>query len=88
MGRINNTAMWDQKKVKRYGKLYGSIDFEVNEEVSEYMFEKMPEKPVIGRLEIGGKRFDMTYQELDLVIQTLSEAKRIAEMRYRMGMMK
>ena len=52
MGRINNTAMWDQKKVKRYGKLYGSIDFEVNEEVSEYMFEKMPEKPVIGRLHI------------------------------------
>jgi hypothetical protein len=88
MGYINNTAQWDQKKVTRYGKLYGSIDFEVNDKVSEYMFENMPEKPIIGKFEIGGKRFDMTYQELDLVIQTLEEAKKTVQMRYRMGMMR
>lgn len=88
MGRINNTAQWDPEKVRKNGKLYGSIDFDINEKVSEYMFEKMPEKPVIGRLEIGGKRFDMTFQELDLAIQTLSEAKRTVMMRYKMGMMR
>ena len=31
MGYVNNTAAYDQKKVRKYGKLYGTIDFEVNE---------------------------------------------------------
>ena len=34
MGRINQTWAYDQKHVRRYGKLYGSIDFEINENVS------------------------------------------------------
>jgi len=88
MGYINNNAQWDQKKVRKNGKLFGTIDFEINEKVSEYMFETMPEKPIIGKLEIGGKRFNMTYQELDLVIQTLEEAKRTIQMRYKMGFMR
>mgnify|MGYP003657742074 CR=1 FL=1 len=88
MGYINNTAQWDQKKVARNGKLYGSIDFEINEKVSEFMFETMPEKPIIGKLEIGGKKFNMTYQELDLVIETLEEAKNTIQLRYKMGFMK
>ena len=31
MGYVNNTAAYDQKKVRKYGKLYGTIDFEVND---------------------------------------------------------
>jgi len=88
MGRVNNTAMYDQKKVKRNGKLYGTIDFDINETVSQDMFEKVPEKPIIGRLEIGGKRFDVTFQELDMLAETIAEAKKVVLMRYRMGMMK
>mgnify|MGYP003150270526 FL=1 len=88
MGRVNNTAMYDQKKVKRYGKLYGTIDFDVNESVSQEMFEKVPEKPIIGRLEIGGKRFDVTFQELDMLAETIDAAKKTVLMRYRMGMMR
>lgn len=88
MGRINNTAMYDQKKVSRNGKLYGTIDFDINETVSQDMFEKVPEKPIIGRLEIGGKRFDVTFQELDMLAETIAEAKKVVLMRYRMGMMK
>jgi len=88
MGRVNNTAMYDQKKVERNGKLYGTIDFDVNENVSQEMFEKVPEKPIIGRLEIGGKRFDVTFQELDMLQETIHEAKKVVLMRYRMGMMK
>ena len=53
MGRVNNTWAYDQKHVRKYGKLYGSIDFEVNENVSEKLFEKQPNKPVIGKLMIG-----------------------------------
>ena len=88
MGRVNNTAMYDQKKVKRYGKLYGTIDFDVNENVSQEMFEKVPEKPTVGRLEIGGKKFDVTFQELDMLAETIDAAKKTVLMRYRMGMMR
>ena len=56
------------KLLRRYGKLYGSIDFEINENVSGELFNKQPEKPVIGKLMIGGKTFDVTYQELDSII--------------------
>jgi len=68
--------------------LYGTIDFDINETVSQDMFEKVPEKPIIGRLEIGGKRFDVTFQELDMLAETIAEAKKVVLMRYRMGMMK
>jgi hypothetical protein len=88
MGRINNTAQWDAKKLRKRGKLYSTIDFEVNDNVTEHMFEKMPEKPVIGKLEISNKRFDVTYPELDLMIETLQEAKKVINMRYKMGMMR
>ena len=88
MGRVNNTAMYDQKYVKRYGKLYGSIDFEINENVSETLFEKQPEKPIIGKLMIGGKTFDVTYQELDMIAKTMHAAKECVNKRYKLGMMR
>lgn len=88
MGRVNNTAQWNEEKLRKRGKLYCSIDFEINDKVSETMFENMPEKPIIGKLEISNKRFDVTYPELDLMIETLQEAKKVVDMRYRMGMMK
>jgi len=88
MGRINNTAAYDQKYVRRYGKLYGSIDFEINENVSHELFKKQPEKPVIGKLMIGGKTFDVTYQELDQIAKTMQAAKEVVNRRYKMGMMR
>jgi len=88
MGYINNTAQWDKKTADRNGKLYGSIDFEINENLSQTIFEKVELKPVVGKLEIGGRRFEVTYQELDLLTETISEAKKVIQMRYKMGMMK
>jgi len=88
MGYINNTAQWDAKKLRKRGKLYSTIDFEVNEKVAEYTYENMPEKPIIGKLDIGGKRFNVTYPELSLIIETLEQAKNVIEMRHRMGFMK
>ena len=88
MGRINQTYAYDQKYVRKYGKLYGSIDFEINENVSHELFKNQPEKPVIGKLMIGGKTFDVTYQELDQIQRTLQSAKECVNKRYKLGMMR
>ena len=88
MGRINQTWAYDQKYVRKYGKLYGSIDFEVNENVSSELFRKQKEKPVIGKLMIGGKTFDVTYQELDMIARTMKTAKETINKRYKLGMMR
>jgi hypothetical protein len=88
MGRINQTWAYDQKYVKRYGKLYGSIDFEVKENLSAELFRKQPNKPVVGKLMIGGKTFDVTFQELDMIQKTLQAAKETVNKKYKMGMMR
>jgi hypothetical protein len=50
--------------------------------------KKQPEKPVIGKLMIGGKTFDVTYQELDQIAKTLQSAKEVVNKRYKLGMMR
>jgi hypothetical protein len=88
MGRINQTWAYDQKYVKKYGKLYGSIDFEVKENLSAEVFRKQPNKPVVGKLMIGGKTFDVTFQELDQIQKTLQAAKEVVNKKYKLGMMR
>jgi len=88
MGRINQTWAYDQKYVKKYGKLYGSIDFEVKENLSNEVFKKQPNKPVVGKLMIGGKTFDVTYQEIDQIVKTLNTAKETVNKRYKLGFMR
>jgi hypothetical protein len=87
MGYVNNTAAYNQKKVRKYGKLYGSIDFEVSDTISQHYFENN-EKPVVGKLHIGGKTFDVTYQELDMIARTMNTAKDVVNRKYKMGMMR
>jgi TPP-dependent 2-oxoacid decarboxylase len=87
MGRVNNTFAYDQKKVRKYGKLYGSIDFEVSDTISAHYFENN-EKPVIGKLLIGGKSFDVTYQELDQIARTMNAAKDVVNRKHKLGMMR
>jgi len=87
MGYVNQTAAYDQKKVRKYGKLYGSIDFEVSDSISQHYFENN-EKPVVGKLHIGGKTFDVTYQELDMIQRTLGTAKDTVNRKHKMGLMR
>jgi len=87
MGRVNNAFAYDKKRAKRMGKLYNTIDFNINEKISGDLFAKVPEKPVVGELEIGGKSFKVTYQEIDAMMSTLQEAKRAIESKYRLGLM-
>jgi len=85
-GFVNNTAAYDQKKVRKYGKLYGSIDFEISD-ITAHTFENH-EKPVVGKLHIGTKTYDVTYQELDMIQKTLQLAKDTVNRKYKMGMMR
>jgi hypothetical protein len=87
MGYINNTAAYDQKRMKKYGKLYGSIDFEVNDSLTERAFESN-DKPVVGKLHIGNRTFDVTFQELDQIARTMNAAKDVVNRKYKMGMMR
>ena len=87
MGYVNNTAAYDQKRVRKYGKLYGSIDFEVSDTISEKYFETN-ETPIVGKLHIGGKTFDVTYQELDAIARTMGLAKDTVNRKYKLGMMR
>ena len=87
MGFVNNTAGYDQKKVRKYGKLYGSIDFELNDNISKHYFENN-EAPVVGKLHIGNKTFDVTYNELDEITRTLRSAKDVVNRKYKMNMMR
>ena len=87
MGRVNNAYAYDKKRSKRMGKLYNTIDFNVSEKISGELFAKVPEKPIVGELEIGGKSFKVTYQEIDAMMSTLQEAKRTVEAKYRLGLM-
>ena len=87
MGRVNNAYAYDKKRSRRMGRLYSTIDFNVNDKISGELFASVPEKPIVGELEIGGKSFKMTYQEIDAIISTLQDAKRSVEMKYRLGRM-
>ena len=37
---------------------------------------------------IGGKTFDVTYQELDMIARTMDAAKDVVNKRYKLGMMR
>jgi hypothetical protein len=87
MARVNNAYAYDKKRSRKMGKLYSTIDFNVNEKISADLFAKVPEKPIVGQLEIGGKSFSVTYQEIDSIISTMQDAKRAIEMKYRLGLM-
>ena len=87
MGFVNNTASYNKKKARKLGKLYGSIDFEVSDTISEHYFENN-EKPIVGKLHIGGKTFDVTYQELDAIARTMGLAKDTVNRKYKLGMMR
>ena len=84
---VNSRYAIDENRVKRFGKLYSSIDFEISDRISEHYFENN-EKPVVGKLHIGGKTFDVTYQELDMIQRTLGTAKDAVNRKYKLGMMR
>ena len=43
---------------------------------------------MVGKLHIGGKTFDVTYQELDAIARTMGLAKDTVNRKYKLGMMR
>ena len=82
---VNMTSAHDTKKTRHLGKLWSTIDFELKEHVNPNDFKYAKMKPVVGSLEIGGKKFDMTYSELNQLMRTCSAAMDTAEKAYRLG---
>jgi hypothetical protein len=82
---VNLTAAHDKKKTRHLGKYWSSIDFELKEHVNPDDFKYAKMKPVVGRLEIGNKYFDMTFSELNQLMRTCSAAMDQAEKAYRLG---
>jgi len=82
---INLTAAHDTKKTRHLGKLWSTIDFELKEYVNPTEFKYSKMKPIIGTFEIGGKRFEVTYSELNQLMRTCNAAMDTAEKAYRMG---
>ena len=82
---VNLTAAHDKKKTRHLGKLWSTIDFELKEHVNPNDFKYAKMKPVIGKIQIGGRSFDITYSELNQLSRTCDAAMQQAEQAYKMG---
>ncbi len=82
---VNMTAAHDKKKTRHLGKYWSTIDFELKERVNPDDFKYAKMKPVIGAIEIGGRKFDMTFSELNQLMRTCSAAMDQADKAYRLG---
>jgi hypothetical protein len=87
MGSVNNTAAQNKDKTRRYGALYSSIDFEYNDNLTAKEFESK-EAPVVGKLWIGGKSFNVTYTELGQIASTLREAQGVVNKMHKLRMLR
>lgn len=85
MGRVNNSFGYDKKRTQKLGKFYNSIDFEVKSDYNTEEFSNNPNKPVVGTFEIGNKQFPLTFSELNLIEQTVRDAKEAVNKGYALG---
>jgi hypothetical protein len=82
---VNLTAAHDKKKTRHLGKYWSTIDFELKEHVNPNDFKYSKVKPIIGKIMIGGKAFDVTYSELNQLMRTCNAAMDQSEKAYRLG---
>jgi hypothetical protein len=82
---LNMTAAINSKRVEHLGKNYASIDFELKDKVdpTEFKYSKM--KPIVGTFVIGNRRVDVTYSELNQIVQTATAAMRQCDNAYLLG---
>lgn len=91
---VNNTSgIPDSKKHTRFGKNYFDIDFTANENLTNAQYAYKNNKnqityTPIGTLNIGHKKFTVTWKELEKIQETISDAKYSLDMAYKLGMLK
>ena len=82
---INHSYAMDQKKVRRYGKYFGSIDFECNPDITAKQFKDDLRNVTTGKFEIAGRSYDVTWAEMNRIIETLQDAQEALIKSYRYG---
>lgn len=84
---VNNRYAIDEKRVKRFGKLYSSIDFDISDNLTaEQYFTKNDYQP-IGKFFIGKNSFEVTFKELEKIQETVYEARQAMERAYQIGLL-
>ena len=68
----------------RYGKLWSGIEFEL---VDQPTYVEKGTQPVIGTLNIGGKKFPITWTETNRVIEQLYDGQHRYNVAKRIGML-
>ena len=84
---VNSRYAIDQKRVKRFGKLYSSIDFDASESLTAEQFYTKNDYQVIGEFCIGKNKFPITFKEIDRIEETCREAKAALQRAYQIGLL-
>jgi hypothetical protein len=82
---LNMTNAMDQKKIRRFGKLFGTIDFDIKENINPDVIKQKRSDTIVGKFHIAGKSFEVTLAELDRIIETAETAKSSFQKSYSMG---
>jgi hypothetical protein len=84
---VNSRYAIDQKRVKRFGKLYSSIDFDASESLTAEQFYTKNDYQVVGNFFIGKNKYPITFKELDRIEETIKEAKMALQRSYQIGLL-
>ena len=84
---VNCRYAIDEKRVKRFGKLYSSIDFDVSDKLTAEQFYTKNDYQVIGEFCIGKNKFPITFKEIDRIEETCREAKAALQRAYQIGLL-
>ncbi len=84
---VNNRYGINEKRVKRFGKLYSSIDFDTSDNLTADQFYTKNDYQVIGNFFIGKNKYPITFKELDRIEETVKEAKMSLQRAYQIGLL-
>ena len=83
---LNQRHAINQKKTRRYGKLFHSIDFELGNNLTNEQAKNQPYDTTVGKFMIGNRSFDVTLKELKYIMETAHAAQESYFKAYRLGM--
>jgi hypothetical protein len=84
---VNNRYGIDEKRVKRFGKLYSSIDFDSLDTLNAEQFYTKNDYQIVGDFCIGKHKYPITFKELDRIEETIKDAKSSLQRAYQIGLL-
>ena len=82
---INQTYAMDEKKTRRFGKIFNTIEFNFSDKPSVEFIDTYKADTPIGTFNIGGKEFELTIEEVRQIQHTMLTVENTFIQRYRMG---